>query len=128
MDGERFNQEDEKLGGLLAGHAPIAIENARLLEELRKLAVSEERDRISMELHDGIIQAIYAIGIKLELTRLRLDNKAQAEAQIISANHDLNQVIEDLRKYIQDMHLDETFSFKLQERVNEIDQCFCEVS
>src|SRR5258708_525269 len=128
IDGEPFSTEDEKIVGLLAGHAAIAIENARLLEELRKLAIIEERDRISMELHDGIIQAIYAIGIKLELTRLRLDDKAEAEAQIISANHDLNQVIEDLRKYIQDLHLGVNYSVELHEELNEIAQGFRQVS
>jgi signal transduction histidine kinase len=128
LDGKPFTEEDERMVGLLAGHAAIAIENAKLLEQLRKLAVIEERDRISMELHDGIIQAIYAIGIKLELTRLRLDKKAEAEAQIISANHDLNQVIEDLRKYIQDLHLGVNFSVELQDQIGEIAEGFRQVS
>ena len=70
LDGKPFDEEDERIIRLLSAYAAIAIENARTAEQLRKLAVVEERDRISMELHDGIIQSIYAIGIKLELMRL----------------------------------------------------------
>jgi GAF domain-containing protein len=69
LDGQPFSENDERLVTLLAGHAAIAIENARLSEQLRKLAIVEERDRIAMELHDGIIQAIYAIGLRLEIAR-----------------------------------------------------------
>src|SRR5258708_38640295 len=98
LDGEPFSEDDEGMVLLLAGHAAIAIENARLSDQLRKLAVVEERDRISMELHDGIIQAIYAIGIKLELTRLRLHKKADAERQISSPKRHLNPVNQGLWK------------------------------
>src|SRR5258708_12695614 len=70
IDGEPFSEQDEKLVRLLAGHAAIAIETARLLEELRKLAVIEERDRISIELHDSILLPIYPIGIKLYIPPL----------------------------------------------------------
>jgi signal transduction histidine kinase len=128
LDGQPFRQDDEQMVVLLAGHAAIAIENAKLSAELRKLAVVEERDRISMELHDGIIQAIYAIGIKLELTKLRLDNKSEAEAQISSANQDLNHVIEDLRKYIQDLQVGINYSVALHEQLNEIIEGFQQVS
>ncbi len=38
----------------------IAIENARLHEAVQHLAVVDERDRISKDLHDGIIQSLYA--------------------------------------------------------------------
>ncbi len=41
-------------------HAGIAIENARLHEEVQRLAVVEERERIGQDLHDGIIQSLYA--------------------------------------------------------------------
>ena len=113
---------------MLAGHAAIAIENAQLSEQLRKLAVVEERDRISMELHDGIIQAIYAIGIKLELTRIRLDDKEEAEEQIISANQDLNRVIEDVRKYIRDLRVGVDYSVALREQLEEVAGGFRSVS
>ena len=42
----------------------IAIENARLHEQVQRLAIVEERERIGQDLHDGIIQAIYAVGLR----------------------------------------------------------------
>jgi two-component system, NarL family, nitrate/nitrite sensor histidine kinase NarX len=45
---------------MFALHAGIAIENARLHEEVQRLAVVEERHRISQDLHDNIIQSLYA--------------------------------------------------------------------
>ena len=49
-----------------ARHAGIAIENARLHEQVQRLAIVDERERISKDLHDGIIQSIYAVGLSLE--------------------------------------------------------------
>ena len=128
LDGEPFSEDDERMVTMLAGHAAIAIENAQLSDQLWKLAVVEERDRISMELHDGIIQQIYAIGIKLELTRLNLDQREEAEAQIKSANQDLNHVIEDLRKYIKDLHVGVDYSVALRQQFEEIAEGFRDVS
>ncbi len=127
-DGLPFTSEDEKVIALLAGHAAIAIENARLSEMLTRLAVVEERDRISMELHDGIIQSIYAIGMKLELTRLHLAEEDQNRAQISSSIQDLNHVIEDLRKYIQDLRVGIDYSVALNEQLQEIIDGFRQVS
>ncbi len=128
LDGQPFTEDDERMISLLAANAAIAIENAKLSDQLRKLAVIEERDRISMELHDGIIQAIYAIGIKLELTRLTLVNKAEVEAQIVSANQDLNRVIEDLRRYIRNLRAGVEYSVSLREQIEEIADRFRQVS
>ena len=50
----------------MANWAGLAIENARLHENERRLAVLEERDRIGMDLHDGIIQSIYGVGLSLD--------------------------------------------------------------
>jgi len=128
IDAQPFSAEDEQMIGLLAGHAAIAIENATLSEQLRRLAIIEERDRIAMELHDGIIQAIYAVGIKLELTRITLVKSPEVDAQIVSATHDLNRVIEDLRRYIQDLKVGINYSVSLQEQCQEIAEGFRSVS
>jgi signal transduction histidine kinase len=127
-DKKPFSEEDERMIVLLAGHAAIAIENARLSEQLRKLAVVEERDRISMELHDGIIQSIYAVGMKLELSRSMLKNIPEADAQIVSATQDLNHVIEDLRLYIQNLNVSVDYSVSLLEQLQEIAEGFRQVS
>jgi GAF domain-containing protein len=61
-----FTEDDERLVEMFALHAGIAIENARLHEQVQRLAIVEERERIGRDLHDGIIQSIYAVGLSLE--------------------------------------------------------------
>jgi GAF domain-containing protein len=63
---DEFSEDDQALVETFAIHAGIAIENARLHEQVQRLAVVDERDRISRDLHDGIIQSIYAVGLSLE--------------------------------------------------------------
>ncbi len=128
LDDKPFNEDDERMITLLAGHAAIAIENANLLDQTQRLAVMEERDRISMELHDGIIQAIYAIGIKLELTRLTLVQRPEVAEQIVSANDDLNRVIEDLRKYVRNLQAGLEHSVTLREQLEKLADNFRQVS
>lgn len=60
-----LSETDEEMVHLFAAHA-AAVENTRLEDKLLTLAVLEERERIAMDLHDRIIQAIYAVGLKLE--------------------------------------------------------------
>ncbi len=59
--GDRFTDADESLIGLLAAHAAIAIENARLYEKSRELSIVEERNRIALELHDATAQTLFSI-------------------------------------------------------------------
>ena len=53
---DEFTDEDQSLVETFALHAGIAMDNARLHDQLRRLAVVDERERISKDLHDGIIQ------------------------------------------------------------------------
>ena len=66
LDGPEFNEQDEAAVLTLAAQAGIAIENARLLRQVQRLATVEERERIGRELHDGVIQAIYGAGLALD--------------------------------------------------------------
>ncbi len=67
-DGKPFDADDERLVESFARHAGLAIHNARLHEELRQLAVLQERERIAQDLHDGSIQSLYAVSLALEDT------------------------------------------------------------
>lgn len=96
-----FMQMDVDLLSGLASQAAIAIENARLHRQVRSLAALEERERISKDLHDGIIQSIYATGLGLEDgIHLVDEDPAQAKQRLEQAIEDLNEVIKDVRNYI----------------------------
>jgi signal transduction histidine kinase len=124
-DGEvPFSESDEWLIKQLATHAAVAIENAYFYQRLRQRTVLEERERIGMDLHDGIIQSIYAVGLSLELGRMVLREKAsEAEDHISSAIEGLDSIIRDLRSYIMDLQpgriQDEPLSTALERLVRE---------
>jgi signal transduction histidine kinase len=84
--------------------AGLSIENARLHRGARRLAVLEERERIGMDLHDGIIQSIYAVGLALEYSRSAVEEDPKAaRTKIDQAIDGLNHTIRDIRSYILDL-------------------------
>jgi signal transduction histidine kinase len=102
-EGEQFTEDDERLVEMFALHAGIAIENARLHDQVQRLAVVEERERIGKDLHDGIIQAIYGVGLSLEDVPELVDDeegRVDAVARVDRAIDALNLVIADIRSYI----------------------------
>ena len=101
QDGE-FTEEDEVLISLLAAQAAIAIENARLYQQVGRIAVLEERERIAMDLHDDIIQSIYGVGLGLEDLKARLTEEPPAalEEHVERAVGRLEAVVRDIRAYI----------------------------
>ncbi len=102
---DQFTERDEWLIRGLAAHAAVAIENARRYERVRRMAVLEERERIGMDLHDGIIQSIYAVGLSLELARMVLkeENPDETLQHTTSAIKGLDNIIRDIRSYIMDL-------------------------
>ena len=104
LDGSHFTLADRQLIETLAIHAAIAIENARLYEQTQRLAVLEERERFSRDLHDGIIQSIYAVGLSLDTAKASISPTNQAALdQIEVSMKSLANVIKDIRNYIFDL-------------------------
>ncbi len=98
---DEFSESDQALVETFALHAGIAIENARLHEQVQRLAVVEERERIGKDLHDGIIQGIYGVGLSLEdVPELMDDDPDEARARIERAIERLNLTIRDIRNFI----------------------------
>ena len=102
-----------------------AIENMQLNLQGRRLAILEERERIGMDLHDGIIQSIYAVGLTLEHARLLLnEDTAAARQRIENSIADLNSAIRDIRSYILDLRprqlSDESLMNGIQRLSNEL--------
>jgi signal transduction histidine kinase len=98
-DGDEFTAEDESLAVALAGAAGIAIENARLHARLRDLALIEDRERIAADLHDTVIQRLFATGLALQGT-VRAIASPDAAARVEAAVGDLNETIREIRSTI----------------------------
>jgi signal transduction histidine kinase len=98
-----FSEDDQALVEAFAAHAGIAIENARLHEQLRGLTVMEERERIGRDIHDGIIQALYGIGLSLEDVpelMAEAEGEAEAAARVERAIDQIHVAIRDLRTFV----------------------------
>jgi signal transduction histidine kinase len=76
----------------------------RRSQQLRTQIVTEERERIGMDLHDGIIQSLYGIGLSMENVRLNVEQgKNETVTQIEKSLEALQSAIADIRAYIMDL-------------------------
>ncbi|MBZ0301019.1 MAG: GAF domain-containing sensor histidine kinase [Anaerolineae bacterium] len=114
-DGQPFSEEDQWLIETLAGYAALAIAGAQLREQQSRVSTLEERERIGMELHDGVIQSLYAVGMHLDLMRFSGNARSDDLGEIIGQ---LNTVIEDIRRYI--LNLKATHTGTISERFREM--------
>jgi signal transduction histidine kinase len=103
---DEFDERDQDALVVLAAQAGIAVENARLYAEARalrdeveRLAVLEDRERIAKDLHDGVIQSLFAVGMGLQGTSMASGDPRVAD-RIDAAVEEIDQVIRDLRNYI----------------------------
>jgi len=100
----QFAERQLQMLTAIGAWAAITIENAHLHRQARRLAVLEERERIGMDLHDGIIQSIYAVGLALDYARVSLEEDPEESQQKIEQAIDgLNKTIRDIRAYILDL-------------------------
>ena len=97
--GRRFDAGTLRIVETFADQASIAMEYGRAQAELRRVELLEERERIAKELHDGVIQALFAVGMGLQGTAL-VSGSAEQAARIEGAVGELDGVIRDLRNYI----------------------------
>ena len=100
-----FTLDDQRLIEMLASHAAIAIENARLYERSRELSVVEERNRLARELHDSVTQTLFSVVLSAESAAVLIDrdiDRARAELQRLqelarAAHQEMRDLIFELR-------------------------------
>ena len=103
---DEFTADDERALQVLATQAGVAVENARLYEEMvraqdevRRLEVLDERERIAKELHDGVIQSLFSVGMSLQGVAALAQDEGDS-VRIEAAVEDIDGAIRDLRNYI----------------------------
>ena len=94
-----FTETEVQLAQSFADHAALAVQFARAEQDRRRLAVFEDRDRIARDLHDLVIQRLFAIGLGLEGIG-RLVTNGTAVARIGGFVQDLDRTIRDIRNAI----------------------------
>jgi signal transduction histidine kinase len=99
----RYLEEDVQLVGTFAAQAALAHERTRAQAVQAQLAVFEDRDRIARDLHDLVIQRLYASGLRLQGT-LRLIDDAQATSRVHATIDDLDATIREIRSTIFELH------------------------
>jgi signal transduction histidine kinase len=97
-----FTAEDEQLVEALAAIAGSAVSHLRLQQRLRRLAVVDDRERIARDLHDAIIQDLFAVGLVLQGMTVRLDDDRDRR-DIEEAVERLDEAIAGLRRFIFDL-------------------------
>lgn len=116
-----FSEQDQHILEMFATQAAIAIKNAQLYRQSQQLSILQERERFGMDLHDGIIQSIYAIGLMLDDTQHRLrETPETANEGIAHAIGGLNEVIRDIRNYILDLRPNRFQGRDLKEGLSEL--------
>jgi signal transduction histidine kinase len=98
-DAGAFSDEDEALAEALAQAAGIAIQNSRLHDQVRVISVLDDRDRIARDLHDRVIQRIFAVGMTLQGV-VRMPDPTQARSRIDRAVDELDATIAEIRSTI----------------------------
>ena len=96
---EDFSDQDQALAEALAVAAGIAIENTRLSERVRVLSVLDDRDRIARDLHDRVIQRVFAVGMALQ-GAVRLPERDQIVERVNKAVDDLDTTVTEIRTAI----------------------------
>jgi two-component system, NarL family, sensor histidine kinase DevS len=94
-----FRDEDLRLIESFADQAALGLEYTRTQRELARLSLVEDRERIAKDLHDGVIQSLFAVGLGLQGTAALIGEQRVAE-RIQEAINEIDRVIGDLRNYI----------------------------
>ncbi|RLD04434.1 MAG: hypothetical protein DRI56_11290 [Chloroflexota bacterium] len=102
-DEHQFTDREFDLLTTIGTWAGTAIENVQLQQQSNRVAVLEERERIGMDLHDGIIQSLYSIGLTLDYVKVILKEENDTEnalKRLMLTTNGINNAINDIRSYV----------------------------
>ena len=100
VDAAEFSELDEELAVGLASAAAVAVDNARLHVTVQSLALVHDRERIARDLHDTVIQRLFATGLSLQGTVRLVRDGAEVMERIEQAVDDLDVTIKHIRSAI----------------------------
>ncbi len=102
---EAFSESDVRLLQTFAASMSIALENARLYEQARQLAILEERQRLGRELHDSVTQSLYGINLYAEAAggQLAIGQSDQVRQYLTDIQNTAQESLADMRLLIYEL-------------------------
>ena len=97
---QAFSSSDLAMAAGFAAHASVALELADSRASEQKLVLLEDRDRIAMDLHDHVIQELFAIGLSLEGVAAQLGDQERLSSRVRQSVEDIDRTIRRIRTSI----------------------------
>jgi two-component system, NarL family, sensor histidine kinase DevS len=113
-----FTDEQLDMLAAFAGQAALAWQLATSERRMRELDVLTDRDRIARELHDHVIQRLFAIGLAMQAT-VPLARSPEVQRRLSEQVDDLQEVIQDIRTAIFDLNAASSSATRLRQRLEE---------
>jgi two-component system, NarL family, sensor histidine kinase DevS len=119
QDGIRpFTDEQLDMMAAFADQAALAWQSATTQRRMRELDILTDRDRIARDLHDHVIQRLFAVGLALQGTMSRA-RSAEVQQRLADSVDDLQAVIQEIRTAIFDLHGGPSGTTRLRQRLDE---------
>jgi signal transduction histidine kinase len=100
LESRDFFEEERSLVATFAEHAALALENARLRDQSGRMAMLEERERLSRELHDSVTQSLYSLTLFAETGRRQAE-----KGNVLAARDHLEMLGQTAQQTLKDMRL-----------------------
>jgi two-component system, NarL family, sensor histidine kinase DevS len=113
-----FTDEQLDMMAAFAGQAALAWQLATSERRMRELDVLTDRDRIARELHDHVIQRLFAIGLAMQAT-VPLARSPEVQRRLSEQVDDLQDVIQDIRTAVFSLHTTPSGATRLRQRLEE---------
>ncbi|MFD7844899.1 GAF domain-containing sensor histidine kinase [Nocardia sp. NPDC059764] len=114
-----FSDELQGLAAAFTDQAALAIQLSEAQQRMRELDVLTDRDRIARDLHDHVIQRLFAAGLSLQGTVARA-RSAEIRERISDVINDLQDVVQEIRTSIFDLHGGAEGSTRLRQRIEDV--------
>lgn len=118
-----FRAEEMDVIAAFADQATLAWQLARAQHRMRELSILTDRDRIARDLHDHVIQRLFAVGLALQGTIVRAHSE-DVQQRLYASVDDLQEVIQDIRTAIFDLHGGASGITRLRQRLDEAISAF----
>lgn len=112
-----FTDQQLSVASSFADQAAFAVQLAQSQRQIRELDVLADRDRIARELHDHVIQRLFAVGLSLQSVMPRV-RTPEVRSRLLGTVDDLHDIVRDIRTAIFDLHGGPGASSGLRDRLS----------